>query len=74
MVDLRANRNKHWHQQAIPHPRRKGKEKNQGIGYLSDGTMIVVEGAKDKVDEKVMIKVSKVIQSPAGKMIFAKVA
>ncbi|KKU57537.1 MAG: PIN/TRAM domain protein [candidate division WWE3 bacterium GW2011_GWB1_47_11] len=48
----------------------EGKEKQQGIGYLEDGTMLVVEDAKTLVGETVDVKVSKVIQSPAGKMVF----
>lgn len=47
-----------------------GKEKNQGIGYLPDGTMIVVENADTFVDQEVNVVVKKVIQSPAGKIIF----
>ena len=50
----------------------EGKEKQQGVGYLPDGTMIVVENARDKVGTEVDAKVFKVIQSPAGKMIFCK--
>lgn len=50
----------------------EGKEKNQGIGYLSDGTMIVVSEAKDLVDEEVNVTVSKLIQTNAGKMIFGE--
>lgn len=50
----------------------KGKEKEQGVGYLDDGTMIVVEDAKDKVGEKLDVIVTRLIQSPAGKMIFCK--
>ncbi|OGC51496.1 hypothetical protein A2W32_02545 [candidate division WWE3 bacterium RBG_16_37_10] len=48
----------------------EGKEKSQGVGYLPDGTMIVVEGAKDFVGADVMAKVSRVIQTNAGKMVF----
>ncbi|MBN1162757.1 TRAM domain-containing protein [Patescibacteria group bacterium] len=48
----------------------EGKEKNQGVGYLNDGTMIVVSESKDKVGTKVNVIVKKVIQSAAGKMIF----
>lgn len=47
-----------------------GKEKLQGLGYLLDGTMIVVENAKDLVGKKVKARVVKVIQSVAGKMVF----
>lgn len=48
----------------------EGKEKQQGVGYLEDGTMLVVEGAKQMVGEEVLTKVSRVIQTNAGKMIF----
>ncbi|HSX39658.1 MAG TPA: TRAM domain-containing protein [Candidatus Saccharimonadales bacterium] len=48
-----------------------GKEKQQGVGYFDDGTMIVVEGARDMVGEEVPAKVSRVIQTNAGKMIFS---
>lgn len=47
-----------------------GKEKSQGVGYMPDGTMIIVEGAKEKVGEDLDAKVTKVIQTQAGKMIF----
>lgn len=50
----------------------EGKEKEQGVGYMPDGTMIVVEGARDKVGQEITAKVSRVIQGPAGKMIFCK--
>ena len=53
----------------ITHP---GKEKNQGVGYMPDGTMLVVENAKDLVGKEVECKVNRVIQSPAGKIIFCK--
>jgi uncharacterized protein YacL len=48
----------------------KGKEKGQGVGYMSDGTMIVVSESDDKVGQKVRANVQKVIQSAAGKMVF----
>jgi len=49
-----------------------GKEKKQGVGYLSDGTMIVVENADKLIGEEITIEVLKVYQTLAGKMIFAK--
>ena len=49
----------------------KGKEKGQGVGYLSDGTMIVVENGAQMVGKKVNVVVRKVIATAAGKMIFA---
>jgi len=48
----------------------QGKEKKQGIGYLPDGTMVIVEDSVDKVGQDVHVKVLKVIQSSAGKIIF----
>jgi uncharacterized protein YacL len=50
----------------------EGKEKQQGIGYLEDGTMLIIEDAKDKVGQTLKVSVTKVIQSPAGKIIFLK--
>lgn len=52
----------------------KGKEKNQGVAYLPDGTMIVIENGLENLGETVEVEVSRLIQSPAGKIIFSKVA
>jgi uncharacterized protein YacL len=49
---------------------KEGKEPNQGIAYLDDGTMVVVENAKRNIGEKVVITVASVLQTVAGKMIF----
>ena len=49
-----------------------GEEDDQGIGYLPDGTMIVVEGAKNKIGKEVVINVTSSLQTSAGKMIFGK--
>ncbi|WP_040209971.1 PIN/TRAM domain-containing protein [Clostridium polynesiense] len=49
-----------------------GKESNQGIGYLDDGTMIVVEGGKKFIGEVIDVIVTSVLQTAAGRMIFAK--
>jgi uncharacterized protein YacL len=49
---------------------KEGKEPNQGIAYLDDGTMVVVENAKRHINEKVTITVASVLQTVAGKMIF----
>jgi uncharacterized protein YacL len=49
-----------------------GKENGQGIGYLDDGTMIVVEGGRRHVGESVSVMVTSVLQTAAGRMIFAK--
>jgi len=51
---------------------REGKEYNQGVGYLDDGTMVVVENGKKMVGETVPVAVSSVLQTVAGKMIFAE--
>lgn len=51
---------------------REGKEYNQGVGYLDDGTMVVVEGGKKMMGETVTVSVSSVLQTVAGKMIFAE--
>ncbi len=51
---------------------RDGKEQHQGVGYLDDGTMIVVENAKRLVGENVDVSVTSVLQTVAGRMIFAK--
>lgn len=49
-----------------------GKESNQGLAYLDDGTMIVVEDGKRHIGKTIQIVVTSVIQTAAGKMIFAK--
>lgn len=49
-----------------------GKENGQGIGYLDDGTMIVVDGGKRFMGENVNVTVTSVLQTAAGRMIFAK--
>jgi uncharacterized protein YacL len=49
-----------------------GKEQGQGVGYLDDGTMIVVDGGKRFVGETVPVLVTSVLQTAAGRMIFAK--
>ncbi len=51
---------------------REGREYDQGIGYLEDGTMIVVEGGKGLVGRQVSVEVTSVLQSSSGKMIFTK--
>lgn len=51
----------------------EGKEKDQGVGYLPDGTMIVVESGRQFVGQKIEAVVSRVLQTVAGRMIFVKV-
>jgi uncharacterized protein YacL len=50
-----------------------GEEMGQGVGYLDDGTMIVVEGGRDHLGKEVKINVTSVLQTSAGRMIFGKV-
>lgn len=50
-----------------------GEQPGQGVGYLEDGTMVVGEGAADKVGETVELIVTSVLQSSAGRMIFGRV-
>jgi uncharacterized protein YacL len=52
---------------------REGKEANQGVAYLDDGTMVVVDGAKRCINKSVDITVTSVHQTTAGKMIFGRV-
>jgi uncharacterized protein YacL len=54
------------------HVIQEGKEVNQGVGYLDDGTMVVVEGGKNNIDRTIPVTVTKVLQTAAGRMIFAK--
>jgi uncharacterized protein YacL len=49
-----------------------GKDPGQGVGYLDDGTMVVVEGAARAVDTEVDVTVTRVLQTVAGRMIFAQ--
>ncbi len=49
-----------------------GKEPGQGVGYLDDGTMIVVDEARDYIGEEIEILVTSILQTAAGRMIFAK--
>jgi len=51
---------------------KEGKEYNQGVGYLDDGTMVVVDNARRFISKTVDITVTSVLQTTAGKMIFGK--
>jgi uncharacterized protein YacL len=53
---------------------REGREHDQGVGYLDDGTMIVVEAGASRMGSRVKAEVTSVLQSPSGKMIFSRVA
>ncbi len=50
---------------------KEGREPGQGVAYLEDGTMVVVEGAADHVGDSVIATVTSMIQTTAGKMVFA---
>ena len=51
---------------------KEGKEYNQGVAYLDDGTMVVVDNARKMIGKNVDISVTSVLQTTAGKMIFGK--
>jgi uncharacterized protein YacL len=52
---------------------REGREPQQGVGYLDDGTMVVVEDGSGLVGGTARVRVASVLQNPAGKMIFTRV-
>jgi uncharacterized protein YacL len=51
---------------------KEGKESSQGVGYLDDGTMVVVDNARKKINQQMDVVVTSVLQTTAGRMIFAK--
>ncbi|MBN2433404.1 MAG: TRAM domain-containing protein [Acidobacteria bacterium] len=52
---------------------KEGKEENQGVAYLDDGTMVVVDDARNLIGKNVEIAVTSLLQTTAGKMIFGKI-
>ena len=50
----------------------KGSNKGQGVGHMSDGTMVVVDNAANKIGREVSVELVKFYETPAGKMIFAR--
>ncbi len=50
----------------------EGKEINQGVGYMEDGTMVVVENGNKYLNQQIHVTVTKVLQTAAGRMIFAR--
>ena len=54
-------------------PLKEGKEHHQAIAYLDDGTMVVVEGGRKYIGKTIRIVTTSVLQTPAGRMVFAKV-
>jgi uncharacterized protein YacL len=53
---------------------KEGKEYNQAVGYLDDGTMVVVEDARRLIGQEIRVAVTSVLQTPAGRMIFTKIS
>jgi uncharacterized protein YacL len=51
---------------------KEGKEYNQGVAYLDDGTMVVVDNARRMISRNIDIVVTSVLQTTAGKMIFGR--
>jgi uncharacterized protein YacL len=51
----------------------EGKESSQGVGYLEDGTMVVVEDGRRHIEQTMPVMVTKVLQTSAGRMIFARI-
>jgi len=51
---------------------KEGKEPSQGIGYLEDGTMVVVEEGKVHIGKELPVTVTSALQTSAGRMIFAR--
>jgi uncharacterized protein YacL len=51
---------------------RRGEAEGQGIGYLPDGTMVVVEDAAERIDEEVLVTITNAVQTSAGRLVFAK--
>jgi uncharacterized protein YacL len=54
------------------HIHKAGKEKKQGIAYLEDGTMVVIDEAKSDIGRDLEVEVTSVLQTTSGKMIFGK--
>ena len=59
-------------EEILVHVIKDGKEHGQGIAYLEDGTMIVVDGGRRYIGEEIHVTVTSVLQTAAGRMIFAK--
>ncbi len=53
---------------------KEGKEAGQGVGYLEDGTMLVVEGGQEQIGREVTVTVTSVLQTSAGRMAFARIS
>ena len=55
------------------HIQREGKSQGQGVGYLDDGTMVVIENARRFIGKEVEVSVTSVLQTTAGRMIFSEI-
>ncbi|MFC2062036.1 PIN/TRAM domain-containing protein, partial [Elusimicrobiota bacterium] len=53
---------------------KKGRDKEQGVGFLEDGTMVVVDGGLNHIGKNVEVTVKSVLQKPSGRMVFARVS
>ena len=51
---------------------REGKEADQGVGYLEDGTMVVVEDARTRIGERLAVTITGALQTPTGRLVFAR--
>jgi len=50
----------------------EGKEMGQGVAYMDDGTMVVIENGREYMNQEIPVQVTKVLQTAAGRMIFAR--
>ena len=53
---------------------KEGKENHQGVGYLEDGTMVVIEEGRSRIGQEIEVQVTSILQTPAGRMIFARIS
>jgi uncharacterized protein YacL len=51
---------------------KEGKDPNQGVGYLADGTMVVVEDSANQIGDQVTVTITSVLQRASGRMVFAR--
>jgi uncharacterized protein YacL len=51
---------------------KQGEEPDQGVGYLDDGTMVVVENGRDQIGRTVHVQVTSTLQTTAGRLVFAR--
>ncbi|MBI4050961.1 MAG: TRAM domain-containing protein, partial [Elusimicrobia bacterium] len=51
---------------------KEGKEREQGVGYLDDGTMVVIEEGRRFIGKRIEVSVTSILQTSAGRMIFGK--